>query len=58
MYLGAATAILFALLGWRFQYDGNQPAFPSLLDATLDDITKGLEAGLFTSVDLTSVSQF
>jgi len=29
--------------------------FPSLLDATIDDIRRGLEAGAFTSVDLVAV---
>ena len=29
--------------------------FPSLINATLDDLTKGLEQGLFTSVDLVKV---
>jgi hypothetical protein len=29
--------------------------FPSLLDVTLDELTTGLESGLFTSVDLVKV---
>jgi hypothetical protein len=29
--------------------------FPSLIDVTLDDLTTGLESGLFTSVDLVTV---
>lgn len=29
--------------------------FPSLIDVTLDDLTMGLESGLFTSVDLVTV---
>ncbi|KAG6002553.1 hypothetical protein E4U21_002977 [Claviceps maximensis] len=29
------------------------PSFPSLLDATLDELRHGLDAGVFTSVDLT-----
>lgn len=30
--------------------------FPSLIDATLDDLTRGLEDGLFSSVELTKVT--
>jgi amidase len=33
----------------------NGAPFPPLLDATLDDLAHGLEAGLFTSVDLVEV---
>lgn len=29
--------------------------FPSFIDVTLDDLTTGLESGLFTSVDLVTV---
>jgi len=32
-------------------------SFPSLLDVTLDDLTAGLESGLFTSVDLVNVGR-
>ena len=31
--------------------------FPSLINATIDDIRMGLEGGLFTSVDLVNVSE-
>ena len=32
--------------------------FPSLLDVTLDELTTGLESGLFTSVDLVKVRYY
>lgn len=40
-------------LRWR-QTTGSidQQSFPPLIDATLDDLVQGLDAGLFTSVDL------
>ena len=33
----------------------NGVAFPRLIDATTEDLAAGLEAGLFTSVDLVNV---
>ena len=33
----------------------NGIAFPPLIEATMEDLTRGLESGLFTSVDLVSV---
>lgn len=53
-HVAMATA---CLVQWTFasnfsstDIDGHP--FPSLLDATLEDLTRGLEAGWFTSVDL------
>lgn len=37
------------------QYNGTA-GFPSLLDATADDLAAGLNAGAFTSLDLVQVS--
>ncbi len=35
-----------------------EAGFPALIDATIDDIRAGLEAGLFSSVDLVTVGTF
>lgn len=42
-----STVLVFAALG-----SCTPPSFPSLLDVTLEELVVGLEAGLFTSVDL------
>lgn len=41
------------LLSSRTDIDGH--SFPPLIDATLEDLVQGLDAGLFTSVDLVNV---
>ena len=54
--VGIDSADVFVMLSHA---DGKHTArgrsFPSLIEATLEDISKGLEAGVFTSVELVAV---
>ncbi|PIA96048.1 putative amidase [Cercospora beticola] len=56
MKLSALTPLLLSGLGtcqtWRHTNATTLEAFPSLLETDLQDLSAGLEAGLFTSVDL------
>jgi hypothetical protein len=67
-FLSAAKLLLlaYAALPWHVVTNAqscynattaiNGKAFPSLIDATTEDLMSGMESGLFTSVDLVNVS--
>jgi hypothetical protein len=54
LFLQALVAIT-PLTGVCAQYHATVPKLPSLLDATAEELTAGLESGSFTSVDLVQV---
>jgi len=47
--------VAFALLTTVFAQSNTTNKFPLLLDATADDLVAGLDAGVFTSLDLVQV---
>ncbi|KAK0372049.1 amidase [Colletotrichum limetticola] len=50
--LKATVCLIWPSSGWTTCGQKPASAFPSLLDATLDDLNRGLSSGIFTSVDL------
>ncbi|KAK0640724.1 amidase signature domain-containing protein [Cercophora newfieldiana] len=55
--LAASTAVWLALFGQGTCSPAKNAKIPSLIDATIDDLQKGLKSGLFTSVDLVTAYQ-
>ena len=51
----AKAFVVFAPLATVYAQNNGTTKFPSLLDATLDELVTGLDSGAFTSLDLVQV---
>jgi amidase len=51
----AKAFVVFAPLASVYAQSNGTVKFPSLLDATLDELVAGLDSGAFTSLDLVQV---
>jgi amidase len=57
VYLLRAAAAFAPLVSGHYRHSKHNATLPSLAEATTEELAAGLEAKLFTSVDLVNVSQ-